>query len=59
MKEYLSQKGVSYVDYDVGQDKEKAQEMVEKTHQMGVPVTIIDDEIVVGFDQAALDKLLA
>lgn len=59
MKEYLSQKNISYTEYDVGVDKEKAREMVEKSKQMGVPVTIIDDQIVVGFDQAILDKLLA
>ena len=58
MKEYLSQKGVTYTEYDVAQDKEKAMEMVEKTKQMGVPVTVIDDDFVVGFDQAELNRLL-
>ena len=58
-KEYLSQKGVSYVDYDVAADRDKAKEMIEKTKQMGVPVIIIDDEIVVGFNQAKLDELLS
>ena len=57
-KEYLSQKGISYTDYDVGTDREKAKEMVQKSGQMGVPVIIIDDEIVVGFNQNLLDKLL-
>jgi len=33
--------------------------MVQKSGQMGVPVTIIDGEVVVGFDQAVLDKLLS
>ena len=59
MKEYLSQKGVSYVEYDVAADRDKAKEMIEKTKQMGVPVIIIDDEIVVGFNQAKLDELLS
>ena len=58
-KEYLSRKGVSYTDIDVAQDKEKAKEMTQKSGQMSVPVIIIDDEIVVGFNQAQLDKLLA
>ena len=58
-KEYLSRKGVSYTDIDVAQDREKAKEMTQKSGQMSVPVIIIDDEIVVGFNQALLDKLLA
>jgi len=59
MKEYLSKKGISYTEHDVAKDRDKAKEMVEKSRQMGVPVVIIDDEIVVGFNQSALDKLLA
>jgi glutaredoxin-like YruB-family protein len=58
-KEYLSRKGISYTDIDVAQDKEKAKEMTQKSGQMSVPVIIIDDEIVVGFNQVLLDKLLA
>ena len=59
MKEYLSKKNVAYTEYDVAQDKDKAREMVEKSKQMGVPVVIVDDTIVVGFNQAELEKLLA
>ena len=40
-------------------DRDAAREMIEKSKQMGVPVIIIDDEVVVGFDQAKLDELLA
>jgi len=59
VKEYLSQKKVSFTEYDVAADRDKAREMVEKSKQMGVPVVIIDDDIVVGFNQAEIDKLLA
>ncbi len=58
-KDYLSRKGISYTDIDVAQDKEKAKEMTQKSGQMSVPVIIIDDEIVVGFNQVLLDKLLS
>ncbi len=33
--------------------------MVQKSGQMGVPVIIIDDDIVVGFNQGKIDELLA
>ena len=58
-KDYLTQKGISYVDYDVAGDKEKAREMIQKSGQMGVPVIIVDDEIMVGFNQVKLDAQLA
>ncbi len=50
-KEYLSRKGISYTDIDVSQDREKAKEMTEKSGQMSVPVILIDDQVVAGFDQ--------
>ena len=58
-KEYLSRKGISYVEHNVAQDRDKAKEMTQKSGQMAVPVIIIDDEIVVGFNQSRLDELLS
>ena len=43
----------------MSKDHDKAREMVEKTGQMGVPVVIIDENIVVGFNRARIDELLA
>lgn len=58
MKEYLSKKKVAFTEYDVSKDRDKAKEMVDKSKQMGVPVILVDDAIVVGFNQAELEKLL-
>ena len=58
-KEYLSQKKITYLEYNVAGDKGKAKEMIQKSGQMGVPVIVIGDEIVVGFNQAKLDELLS
>jgi len=59
-KDYLSRKGIPYTDINVAEDREKAKEMIQKSGQMGVPVIIIgDNEIVVGFNQSLLDKLLS
>jgi len=52
-------RGISYTEHNVAQDREKAQEMIKKSGQMGVPVITIDNEIVVGFNQTLLDKLLS
>lgn len=58
-KDYLTKKGISFTDYDVIKDEEAAKEMIEKLGQRSVPVITIDDDIVVGFNQELLDKLLA
>jgi len=58
-KDYLNQKNVSYGTVDVGENKEAANEMIEKSGQMGVPVTDINGTIIVGFDKDAIDKALA
>lgn len=58
MKEFLSQKGITYQEHDVSVDREAAREMIQKTGQRGVPVTTIDGEAVIGFDRARLEELL-
>ena len=57
-KDYLSQKGISYVEHNVAEDKDAVKELIQKSGQMGVPVILVDDEVVVGFNQTTLDKLL-
>ncbi len=57
-KDYLTQKEIAYTEHNVAADKEKAREMIDKTKQMGVPVIMVDDEVVVGFNQSKLDNLL-
>jgi len=58
-KSYLAGKGVKFIDYDVSKDKDKAQEMVSKSGQGGVPVLQINGRILVGFDRQGIDNALA
>lgn len=58
-KAYLSQHGVPYRDVDVSKDYDAAMEMVRLSGQQGVPVTVGDGEVILGFDQAKLAKLAA
>jgi glutaredoxin-like YruB-family protein len=58
-KDFFDAKGVKYEDYNVMVDLDKRKEMVEKSGQMGVPVIEIDGQIVVGFDQEQVVKLLS
>jgi len=57
-KDYFTSKGVVYEDFNVAENMEKRKEMVEKSGQMGVPVILIDDNLIVGFDKPKIDSLL-
>ncbi len=58
LKAYLKEKGFKYTEIDVSKDYAKAEEMIEKSGQMGVPVTDIDGQIVIGFNKEKIKKLL-
>lgn len=53
-KDFLKEKGIEYTEYNVAQDLEKRQEMIQKSGQMGVPVIFVGDELIVGFDKEKL-----
>jgi glutaredoxin 3 len=57
VKEFLSQRGISFEERDVSRNSSYAEELARNTGQMGVPVTIIDGQIVVGFDRGRLEDL--
>lgn len=56
MKEFLSQKGVSFRELDVSRDQAAAQELMDKTGRMAVPVTVINGQAIVGFDRMRLEQ---
>ena len=58
LKEFLKENNIEFEAIDVGVDQDKAQEMMNKTGQMGVPVIDIDGEIIVGFDKDRISKSL-
>ncbi len=57
VKEFLSQNKVDFTDRNIAADDAALQEL-EKLGYMTTPVTVIDDEVVVGFDAAKLRNLL-
>ena len=59
VKDFLRSKGVKFDDIDVGADQKAAEEMVQKSGQMGVPVTEINGKIIVGYDKEAIEEALA
>lgn len=57
-KEFFKENSVEYTEHDVASDQEKAQEMVTRSGQMGVPVIFIGDDMVIGFDEGRIRSLL-
>lgn len=58
VKDYFKKQRVPFTDYNVAQNLAKADEMVKKSGQMGVPVVDIHGKIIVGFNQSEIDKAL-
>ncbi len=58
LKEFLKSYKIEFKDIDVANNKKEAEEMIQKSGQMGVPVVEIDGKIVVGFDKGKITELL-
>lgn len=58
-KHYFDSIGVKYNEIDIEQDTKAAQQIVEETGQMGVPVIRVGSEVIVGFDRPRIDAALA
>lgn len=57
-KDYFRQNHVPFTEYDVSADQRKAEEMVRKSGQMGVPVIDVNGKVIVGFNRPAIDSAL-
>ena len=58
-KKFFGEHDVKYEEFNVASNLEKRQEMVDKSGQLGVPVISIGSEVIVGFNEGRLRKLLA
>ncbi len=57
-KDYFKKNNIEYQEFDVMSDLEARKEMVEKSHQLGVPVIEIGRHIIIGFDRQAIEAAL-
>ncbi len=57
-KEFFKMHNVKYDEINVEEDAKAAEEMIEKSGQMGVPVIEIDGKLIVGFDKRAIESAL-
>ncbi len=57
-KDFFQKNNVAYEEVDVTRDEVALHEMIEKSHQLGVPVIDINGEIFVGFNRGEIAKAL-
>ncbi|MFW6389329.1 MAG: glutaredoxin domain-containing protein [Marinilabiliaceae bacterium] len=58
LKDYLRNNQVPFREIDVTKDEKAATEMVRRSGQQGVPQSLIDGQMVVGFDRNKINNLL-
>ena len=57
-KRYFREKKIKFKDIDVSRDQRAARDMVRMTGQSGVPVILINNRPIVGFDKPKINRLL-
>lgn len=57
-KDFFKDHNISFSEVNVIEDRAALKEMADRSGQMGVPVILVDDEVVVGFDRERLSGLL-
>lgn len=57
-KDYFKENKIEFTDIDVSQDQQKADEMIKKSGQMGVPVIEVGENVIVGFNKDKIEELL-
>jgi len=58
VKGFLKDNNITFQDVDVSSNQQAAEEMVQKSGQMGVPVLDIGGEIIIGFDKEKIKTAL-
>ena len=57
-KQYFKQHRIRFKEIDVTKDERAAKDMVRRTGQQGVPVILIDNKPIVGFDKNKINRYL-
>lgn len=57
-KNYFREKKIPFTEYNVAQDLRRADEMVRKSGQMGVPVLDVNGKVIVGFNKPEIENAL-
>jgi glutaredoxin 3 len=59
LKAWLKKKKLGYEEHDLIESDKARDEIIELSGQLSVPVTDIDGEIIVGYDETKLEKAVS
>ncbi|MDI6715672.1 MAG: glutaredoxin family protein [Actinomycetota bacterium] len=59
LKDFLDNIGVEYEEIDLAANPARVSELVEISGQLGVPVTVVDNQVIIGYDRGRLESALA
>jgi glutaredoxin 3 len=57
-KDFFKEHNIAYVEHDVATDQAARAEMIDMSGQMGVPVIVIGDDLIIGFDEPKVKEIL-
>ncbi|MBT4135022.1 glutaredoxin family protein [Candidatus Woesearchaeota archaeon] len=57
-KEFFKENKISYKEKNVQEEPKLANELLEKSGQMGVPVIVVGDSVIIGFNKERIKKAL-
>ena len=57
-KDFFAKNNIAYQEFNVVDDEQAREEMIQKSHQLGVPVIDVDGEVFVGFDKPGIIRAL-
>ncbi len=57
-KDFFKEHNIAYVERDVASDQAARAEMIDLSGQMGVPVIVIGDDLIIGFDESKVKEIL-
>jgi glutaredoxin 3 len=58
VKQHLKKHNIKFKEIDISKDERAARDMVRRTGQQGVPVTLIQNRPIVGFNKQQINHLL-
>lgn len=59
VKQFLDEKGLEHEEIDISLDEKEMEKIKKETGQIGVPVTLIANDYIVGFDKKKIEKALS
>jgi glutaredoxin-like YruB-family protein len=57
-KRYFKENNIEFREFNVAKDQKRADEMMKKSGQMGVPVIDVNGKIIVGFNEPEIERAL-